>query len=216
MNWMSLCKNGLGVLLLLLCFEATAPGCSRLENSRTFGSSTLHSVMTYEDYFLEKAARVVKMDDVTGYVIQVCKQEGVCPLELLAILQVENAAHNPSAVNTNYRSEWSRKLRKNVRVVASRDIGLFQLNSLYIEHFKYFYWDKYGETEEFDPYNYKHNTRVAARLYKANSRALGNSLYYSVLAYNAGIGSVWRAEVPSSTSSEYWPLCNKYYTKMVR
>lgn len=203
------------ILLLLLCVDARAPVASSYRAPILQKPLLYAYPETYKDFYLRKAANLVILDEVTSYVIQVCEKEDVHPLQMLAVLQVENPAHNPLALNVNYKKLWNKKLKKYVKAEVSRDEGLFQLNNLCLPHFLYFYWELYGETEEFDVNNYQHNTRIAVRLHKANSRALGGSLYYSVLAYNAGIGNVQRGTVPERTANNYWPLFKRYYTKMM-
>lgn len=169
---------------------------------------------TYEDYYVEKAAHLTKLDDITLYVLAICKREQVDPLEMLAILEVENPLHKKTAVNINYKRVWSKKHKRYVKVEASRDEGVFQLNSACRDTFEWFHWTQCGEPEAFDPMNYKHNIRLAVRLHKANKKQFNGSLYYAVLSYNAGSGNVTRGTVAERTVKEYWPLFKKHYARL--
>jgi len=199
------------IMSSLVCCLAVSVGMSSISS---FPATLVNSRFprTFEDYYLEKATGLTMLDAATIYTIERCKIEGVDPLQMLAILQVENPKHRTNALNINYKREWSKK--KYVQVEDSRDVGLFQLNSKCFPDFIHFYWNKYGETEEFNPKNPQHNTRVAVRLHKANYEQFNGSVYYAVLAYNAGSGNVRRDTVPVKTSQEYWPAYLKYYTIM--
>lgn len=202
----------LAALFLSVCVELTAPNAAI--GSLWLSKGFCVSPRTYLDYYIEAASRLTVLDEATLYVIEICKEEKVDPLEILAILQIENPLHKYNALNINYTKVWNKKLKKYVKKELSRDEGLFQLNSACLDTFIRCYWVRYGETEEFNPMNYKHSTRVAVRLHKANKRQLEGSLYYAVMAYNTGIGNVLRGTPSRRTVEEYWPLFKSYYAKM--
>ena len=200
----------LALLCILVCVELSAPWATPQRMTTVY----TRYPRTYEDFYTEAAARLTKLDDVTMYVLTVCKQEKVDPIEMLAILQVENPKHDKKALNINYVQTWNKKLKRYVKKEVSRDVGVFQLNSSCFETFVWFFWEEAGETEEFDATNYKHNIRVAVRLHKSNKKQFNGSLYYAVLAYNSGSGKVSSGRVAKRTVEEYWPLFQKYYIRM--
>ena len=204
-------KRSLGIILcVLLSATITAPWAATISRSYTPIASS-YTASTYEEHYYGIVTRLTALDDYTLYVLQVCKEENIDPLEMIAILQVENPKHKESAVNINYKKVWNKKTKRYVKVEDSRDVGLFQLNSKCFPDFEWFFWQKAGETEEFNPENYRHNTRVAVRLHKSNTKQFNGSLYYAVLAYNSGSGKVSSKRVASHTVDVYWPLFKKYY-----
>jgi hypothetical protein len=204
-------KKLLFIFIFLIASELSV--VTTVSYSQPFDSYCDNPV-TYEDFYIEKIFRLTKVDQYVLYVLEQCKKENVDPLEMISILQIENPVHKVKALNINYVKVWDRKLKKFILKESSRDIGLFQLNNKCFNTFIQFYWDKYNEKEKFDPYNYKHNTRIAVRLHKANKKLFNGSQYYSVLAYNTGSGNVQRATVNKRTAFEYWPKFKKNYSKM--
>ena len=103
---------------------------------------------------------------------------------------------------------------KNIRIIGERPLVYYSinnaLNSKYIETFKKLYW---YEDEKFDVFNYKHNTKISIRLYKDLRERL-NCPYLAVMAYNAGIGSVLRCEIPEKTIEVYLKNWLKNMNKM--
>lgn len=205
-------KAILFILCLAVFVEASAPWRAEFSSEGDLTSSYVSGPETFESYYAGAALRLTVLDEATCYVLEVCKQEEVDPLEMLAILQLENPKHKHDALNINYKLVYSKKLKREIKKEVSRDEGLFQLNSLCTDIFVAAFWTAYGETEEFNPRNYKHSTRVAVRLHKDNKKQFKGELYYAVLTYNAGAGRVARGNVPEHTLNVYWPRFIKYYS----
>jgi len=174
--------------------------------------------MTYKDYCLEKMFKKGIPSEIDLYVLDVCIQEKVNPFEMLSILNNENPEQDPFVDSPNYGFEkiYNKKLKKyyKVKTLLSTDSGLFQLNSKPMTYFIETFWVKCNETETFNVHNYKHNTRMAVRIYKSlrNSVAFKNSgWYYPVMCYNAGYGKVINKKVSKKTSIDY---VNKFKENM--
>lgn len=173
-----------------------------------------YTVQTQRDYALECASRIFKLNEICAFIIDTAIEEGVNPLEVLAYIKNENDCLNPKAIGRNIKYEkiWNKKLKKFVvkKTILSEDMGIGQLNSKYIETFKKLYW---YEDEKFDAFNYKHNIKISIRLYKDLRERL-NCPYLATMAYNAGIGSVLRNQIPEKTIKIYLKNWLKNIDKM--
>jgi hypothetical protein len=201
--------------LLIFCFLAVAISQIGSSNIPFYKEENLfyNKPVSYREYAIDKLFKVGIPNEITLTVLDVCIEENVDFFDVLSILLIENSTFNIRATNTNYKQVYSRRLKRNVRQIASKDEGLFQLNSEYLEYFIWKYWKE--EDGKFDIYNYIHNTKVAVRLYKDLLRIFNGQKYYAVMAYNAGAGRVANKEVPVSTSSTYINLFYTYRSKLV-
>ena len=170
---------------------------------------------THRDYAIERASRIFPLNDVTVAIVDVCLEESVPPLDVLAFIKVENSNLNPRAINRNMGTKWIKKSGRWVEVstVFSTDAGIGQLNSTYIKEFEWFYWVCYGETEKFDVYNYIHNIKISVRLYKELYKCTGDSSL-AIMAYNAGLGRVLKGDIPEVTQNVYLPRWQSYKDEM--
>lgn len=166
---------------------------------------------TYEDFITRVLCNMKLFSPIYKDIFYISVKEQVDFLEILPLLMVENTTVNPFAVGINYKKEYSKSKREMIQKVVSKDKGLFQLNSMYESYFEEKYWKGYSEKEEFNIFNYIHNSTVAMRLYKDLKSSLENQTFYAVIAYNAGIGSVLNKQVPEKTYKEY--IQNYYKNK---
>lgn len=173
-----------------------------------------YTVQTQRDYALECASRIFKLNETCAFIIDTAIEESVDPLEVLAYIKNENPNLNPKAIGRNikYEKVWNKKAKKFLikKVVLSEDKGIGQLNSKYINIFVNKYW---YEDEKFDVFNYRHNIKVSIRLYKDLRERL-NCPYLATMAYNAGVGSVLRSEIPEKTIKVYLKNWLKNIDKM--
>lgn len=176
-----------------------------------------YTAANYQQKYTSRVNRqlrsIMSQDVYTDYLLLVCWQECVDPLEMLSILQVENPNHNPKAINENWVKTKDPKTKKVKWVLDSKDEGLFQLNSKCRSDFEWFFWQRFGETEVFNPFNYEHNTRVAVRLHK-NNKKHSKDLYHTVAAYNAGLARSKSGSLPLKTKDVYIPKFFEYYKTM--
>lgn len=209
----------------MFCIISTSIGVSSV--IIRYNNSEPVKKQRYYDLCLERIWRFTQPSEITIYVLNQSIIEGVDPVDMVAILYVENPVENPKAVNKNYKKVWDKKTKKMiiateynkkkeryVPIVESTDNGLFQLNSECVEEFIYKFWTPY-ETETFNINNYKHNTRVATRLYKSLYKNYQNDLI-AVCAYNGGSGNVNRNTIPAKTLHEYMPKFSKYKSIMMK
>ena len=198
------------IFILFLCCKTLS-----VSNLKTYKYSEFYyTVQTQRDYALECASRIFKLNEICVFIIDTAIEESVDPLEVLAYIKNENDCLNPKAVGRNikYEKVWNKKSKKFIykKIILSEDCGIGQLNSKYIETFKRLYWH---EDEEFDVFNYKHNTKLSVRLYKDLRERL-NCPYLAVMAYNAGIGSVLKSQIPEKTIKVYLKNWLKNIDKM--
>lgn len=134
-------------------------------------------------------------DEISEYIISVCNEFGVNSNFAVALLQTENPDFDPLA-----------KSRKNKN--KSRDVGLWQLNTRYLDWYQNRYWDN---DTEFDVFNWKHNTYIAIRYISSLSYQFDNNFWYVAAAYNCGPGTVSKEykhglkKIPHSTRNIYVP-----------
>ena len=198
------------VFVLFLCCETLS-----VSNLKTYKYPEFYyTVQTQRDYALECASRIFKLNEICAFIIDAAIEEKVDPLEVLAYIKNENDCLNPKAVGRNikYEKVWNKKSKKFIykKIILSEDIGIGQLNSKYVETFKRLYW---YEGDEFDVFNYKHNIKLSIRLYKDLRERL-NCPYLATMAYNAGIGSVLRNQIPEKTIKVYLKNWLKNIDKM--
>ena len=92
-------------------------------------------------------------------------------------------------------SEWYPRARSRPNANGSRDEGLMQLNTL---SQPYFIKNFYTGTQEFDPFDPRHNVECGVKYLRALRDTMG-SWTRAVMAYNCGSSRVVRNEVPEST-----------------
>lgn len=213
------------LFVIMFCVVSTSIGVSSVLIH--YNNSEHVKKQRYYDLCLERVWRFTQPSEIVLYVLNQSIADGVDPVDMIAILYVENPIENPYAVNKNYKKVWDKKLKKlvvateynkkkhkYVPIVDSTDNGLFQLNSKHIEEFIYRYWTPY-ETEVFNVNNYKHNTRIAVRLYKSLYKNYQNDLI-AVCAYNGGSGNVNRNTIPFKTLNEYVPKFQQHKAIMIK
>ena len=198
------------IFILFLCCETLS-----VSNLKTYKYSEFYyTVQTQRDYALECASRIFKLNEICAFIIDTAIEESVDPLEVLAYIKNENPNLNPKAIGRNikYEKVWNKKAKKFLikKVVLSEDKGIGQFNSKYINIFVNKYW---YEDEKFDVFNYRHNIKVSIRLYKDLRERL-NCPYLATMAYNAGVGSVLRSEIPEKTIKVYLKNWLKNIDKM--
>ena len=169
---------------------------------------------TLRDYAVERASRLYSLNEITVFIIDTSIEEGVNPIDVLAYLKIENPKLDPKAINKNYvvEKKYNKKTKKWIKTkkLVSEDIGIGQLNTKHIDLFIQQFWIAYGETEEFDIYNYKHNIKISIRLFKSHLKTFDNDTICAVMAYNAGVGKVLKYDIPQKTLYTYVPLFMKY------
>lgn len=197
-------KKVLLVLVFMFCVES-------LSNSKINLKKDVNhycTVQTQRDYALACATRIFPLNEIVIYIIDTAIEEKVDPIKILAFIKVENPNLVSDAKNENvvYKKVYDKKKKKyiNKKTVVSYDTGIGQLNSKYLSEYEWFYWIKKGEVEKFDPENYKHNIKIAIRLFKTLERELKNESS-AVMAYNAGIGRVMNNQIPQKTFYFYLP-----------
>jgi len=198
------------IIILFICISTSVGVSSILLRREAVVAQHKHS---YYDKSLEQIWRLVQPSEIVLYVLNQSIAEGAPPVDMIAIMQIENPDQKTNAVNKNYIKKWDNKKKKYVKIVDSTDNGLFQLNSKHIEEFKQLFWYPY-ETEEFDVNNYKHNTRMAIRLYKSHLIKFGDD-ELAACAYNCGTGNVSRNTIPKKTLELYLPAFKRYKGKML-
>lgn len=198
------------IFILFLCCET--PSVSNLKTYKY--PEFYYTVQTQRDYALECASRIFKLNEICAFIIDTAIEENVNPLEVLAYIKNENDCLNPKAIgrNVKYEKVWNKKSKKFIynKIILSEDYGIGQLNSKYIKTFEALHWH---EDEEFNVFNYKHNIKLSIRLYK-NLRERLNCPYLATMAYNAGIGSVLRSQIPERTIKVYLKNWLKNIDKM--
>ena len=109
--------------------------------------------------------------------LQILCYEYKVPVEIVAAIGTVESNWRNTAVNFNSNN--------------SNDIGIFQLNSNYIDYFEDNFW--HNPYEEFDPINPYHNIEIAVKYLKW-LRLNTNSWEEAVVSYNVGINAVKRKE----------------------
>jgi hypothetical protein len=110
------------------------------------------------------------------------------PFKLAVAVMLAESEGNPKARNINYD-------KKDPKKELSRDIGLFQLNSIYIPDFI----DWYGGDGPCDPYRYSEdNIKLGVAHLAALYKQFG-SIRLALMAYNCGGPRVIRNQIPEST-----------------
>lgn len=108
-----------------------------------------------------------------------------------------NIPHEIAFAIVEVESQW-----KNVEGWTG-DIGIFQLNSRYVDHFEEKFWKR---NEQFNPWNEYHNIEIGVAYLKWLYERQGN-WEEAIMAYNVGIGTV------DKNPNTYWG--NKYFVKVV-
>lgn len=121
--------------------------------------------------------------DVFNYVYKLNNKDLELTILFCSLLIQENAA-----MNYNAKSKMNRN--------GTCDLGLWQLNSRYVDEFVNNYWDS---DEEFDVYNWEHNTYIAVRHLQWLAGKFYNDYKKTITAYNAGINNVLKDTTPSSS-----------------
>lgn len=191
-------------LVLMLCVEGSTTSNINFQKNENHYCT----VQTQRDHALECATRIFPLNEIVIYIIDIAIEEKVDPIKILAFIKVENPNLVSDAKNENiiYKKVYDKKKKKYIdkKTVVSYDTGIGQLNSKYLSEYEWFYWIKKGEVEKFDPENYKHNIKIAIRLFKTLERELKNESA-AVMAYNAGIGRVMNNQIPQKTFYFYLP-----------
>ena len=191
-------------LVLMLCVEGSTTSNINFQKNENHYCT----VQTQRDHALECATRIFPLNEIVIYIIDTAIEEEVDPIEVLAFIKIENPKLFEKAKNENvvYKKIYDekKKIYINKKFVLSYDIGIGQLNSKYLSEYEWFYWTNKDEKEKFDPENYKHNIKVAIRIFKTLKRELKNKSS-AAMAYNAGIGSVLKNDIPQTTLYFYLP-----------
>lgn len=140
-------------------------------------------------------------DEKAFYIDDWCNSLKVDTDLVIAILMEENPEANPEAIG-----------RKNSN--NTHDLGLFQINSRYLNHFQELYWswnDKWlKDPLEFDPLNWQHNSYLAIRLIKDLSKNFNNDIYKVACAYNCGATATFENKIPETTKKYAKSVLNRY------
>lgn len=206
------------IVLLLISELATVPST----NIRIYKAVDYTNVCRYpldqRSNAIDKSRNLFTLNEKVLYIIDQALIEQVDPLDVLSYFKIENPYLDEKAINKNYTIEkkYDRKQKKwiKTKILKSTDIGLGQLNTKHIDEFVAKFWIAYGETEKFNPYNYKHNTRVSIRLFKSNLKTFDGNVICAVMAYNAGVGKISSYNIPQKTLMFYIPLFNKYRVRL--
>lgn len=197
-------KKFIFTFLFILCIESLTTPSSNIHKTYV-GYAT---VLSHREHAIKASTEIFTLNEIVLYIIDTCLEENVNPLEMLAIIKIENPKLDPFAVNQNvaYKKIYDKRKNKYIKkkIIVSYDTGIGQLNSKYLTEYEWFYWTKKGEVEKFDPENYKHNIKIAIRLFKTLERELKNESS-AVMAYNAGIGRVMNNQIPLKTLYFYLP-----------
>lgn len=121
--------------------------------------------------------------DVFNYVYNLNNKDLELTILFCSLLIQENAA-----MNYNAKSKMNRN--------GTCDLGLWQLNSRYVDEFVDNYWDA---DEKFYVYNWEHNTYIAVRHLQWLAGQFDNDYKKAITAYNAGINNVLRDTIPFSS-----------------
>jgi len=113
-------------------------------------------------------------EEYIDFIQILCYDYGV-PVEIVAAIGTVESNWNYKAIGYNKDSS---------------DIGVFQLNSNYIEYFEDSFW---GKPDTFDPYNPYHNIEVAIK-YLRWLRLNTSSWEEAIVSYNVGINAFKRKE----------------------
>lgn len=72
------------------------------------------TVQTQREYALERATRIFPLNEIVIYIIDTAIEEKVDPIEILALVKVENDCLNPKAIGRNIKYEkiWDKKAKK--------------------------------------------------------------------------------------------------------
>jgi len=121
------------------------------------------------------------------YIVDQCAELGINPYFAMSILRTENCqgrANPPANVNRN----------------GSRDLGMWQINSNYLDWFVSRHWHHRETFNVHDPF---HNTYVALRiiqsLYHQTRNVPGCRETNVAMAYNGGIGRVLSGTSPQAS-----------------
>lgn len=134
-------------------------------------------------------------EEMSSYILGLCKDLGVDPDLVTAILLNENPMLDTGAINKNTNN--------------SLDVGLFQLNDRYLyTTFSKRYW-KFKDVE-LNPFNWKHNAYVAVHHihYLCKAHKLTEEV---IMAYNCGSNCVMNNRVPESTKVYLARAKRNYY-----
>lgn len=206
-------KKIIFTFLFILCVESLTTPSSNIHKTYVGYAN----VLSYRQQAIKASTEIFPLNEIVLFIIDTCLEENVNPIEMLAIIKVENPKLDPFAVNQNvvYKKVYDKHRKKYIekKIVVSEDCGIGQINSRFLQENIWFYWINRGETEEFDVFNYKHNIKLATRLYKTLKRELKNS-HSAAMAYNAGIGSVLKNDIPQTTLYFYLPRFISYIEQM--
>lgn len=121
--------------------------------------------------------------DVFNYVYNLNNKNLELTILFCSLLVQENSTMNHNAVSK-------------ANCDGTYDLGLWQLNSRYVDSFVNNYWDS---DEEFNVYNWAHNTYIAVRHLQWLANQFDNDYKKTIIAYNAGISNVSRGTISPSS-----------------
>ena len=121
--------------------------------------------------------------DVFNYVYNLNNKNLELTILFCSLLVQENSTMNYNAVSK-------------ANCDGTYDLGLWQLNSRYVDSFVNNYWDS---DEEFNVYNWAHNTYIAVRHLQWLANQFDNDYRKTITAYNAGISNVSRGTISPSS-----------------
>ena len=129
---------------------------------------------------------------IYDYILEQCEELGINPYFAMSILRRENSLANPDPTPNRNRN-------------GTQDLGMWQLNSRYVDYFVERFW--HGEYE-FDVHNAFDNTYVALRLIQSLTRQMKRHFSTNIelrvaMAYNAGASRVIAGEGIPQASINY-------------
>lgn len=164
--------------------------------------------------FENKYKIFLSSDEKVQFIESLCKDFNINPDIVIAILEAENPLLNESAINLNTNG--------------TIDVGFFQLNdrSLYMSGGFIEMWWAFSSIEDFDAFNWKHNTYIAIRYINDLKRTFGENPYWIAAGYNAGSSRAYASycedilgkkntdeKLPKSTKEVYAPRVENNYKK---
>ena len=134
------------------------------------------------------------------YIDELCQEKNIDKNLCISILYKENQNFQITAININSNG--------------TIDCGLWQLNDKFTYCEKGFlncYWNR---NEEFDMFNWKHNTYIAISLI-GDLYNYFQDIDYTVMAYNCGLSRVANKKIPNSTK-KYLKDVKKTYNMLIK
>lgn len=139
-------------------------------------------------------------DEISFYIIEICKPLKIEPEVVLAILLQENPMQDPYATNINSNG--------------TVDCGLFQINSKYTIYFAEKYWKFDVFNEEFDVFNWKKNAWVATHIINDYYSFFHKDIEKTAAAYNAGVSRVFNEQELPAITLNYKKQVKSHYNNL--